>query len=271
MDDRRNRLVAAWNSPPTTFPAQGSGEDAPTDGSQRATNAGRLTAPTPLILIADADADTRALYRDSFTRAGYDVVEATDGCDALIRALKHPPTLVITEIRLPLVDGYAVCETLRRGQTTADIPILVVTSQAHPADANRARQAGADAVLVKPTTQKHMLREARRLLARAQDMRGRATATRANTEGEKSANLVTRSEARHRTPLSKSFSRFTTNSPPAAPPQLRCPSCDRPLTYERSEIGGVSHRQPEQWDYYACATCGTFQHRQRTHKLRHVE
>jgi DNA-binding response OmpR family regulator len=234
-------------------------------------NAGHLPGPTPSILVADADADTRALYRDSFTRAGCDVVEASDGRDALIKAFMHPPTLVITEIRLPFIDGYALCETLRRGRTTADIPILVVTSEANPADAKRARQAGADAVLVKPTTPEDMLREARRLLARAQDMRGRATASRANAEREKSANPVAPSEARHRTALSKSFSRFTTNSPPAAPPQLRCPSCDRPLTYERSEIGGVSQRQPEQWDYYTCVTCGTFQHRQRTHKLRHVE
>jgi DNA-binding response OmpR family regulator len=239
--------------------------------SRRAMNAGHLPGPTPSILVADADADTRALYRDSFTHVGCDVVEASDGRDALIKALMHPPTLVITEIRLPFIDGFVLCETLRRSETTADIPILVVTSEANPADAARVRQAGADAVLVKPTTPEDMLREARRLLARAQAMRGRATATRANAERDRSANPLAPSEARHRTALSKSFSRFTTNSPPAAPPQLRCPTCDRPLRYGHSEIGGVSHRNPEQWDYYTCQSCGTFQHRQRTHKLRYVE
>jgi CheY-like chemotaxis protein len=227
-------------------------------------------APAPSILIAHADADTRALYRECLEGAGCHVVEAHDGRDALVKALMHPPTLVITEIRLPLVDGYALCETLRRGRTTADIPILVVTSEANPAEANRARQAGADAVLVKPSTPENMLREAQRLLAHAQDMRERATATRANAQREKSANLGARSEEHHRTALSKSFSRFSTTTPPAAPPQLRCPTCDRLLRYEHSEIGGVSHRHPEQWDYYACVTCGRFQHRQRTRTLRSV-
>jgi PleD family two-component response regulator len=67
-----------------------------------------LRASAPRILVADADVDTRALYRDSFTSVGYDVVEASDGREALLQAVMHPPTLVITQIIRAFIGGYAL-------------------------------------------------------------------------------------------------------------------------------------------------------------------
>jgi hypothetical protein len=86
---------------------------------------------------------------------------------------------------------------------------------------------------------------------------------------ERSERLGARS-ATHRTVLSKSHQRFTTTVPPIEPPALTCPSCDHPLKYDHSHIGGVSDRHAEQWDYFACSTCGPFQYRHRTRKLRRV-
>jgi hypothetical protein len=63
---------------------------------------------------------------------------------------------------------------------------------------------------------------------------------------------------------------MTTTTPPLRPPELKCLSCDVTLKYEHSFVGGVSDRHPEQWDYYKCDQCGTFQYRQRTRKLRRV-
>ncbi len=237
---------------------------------ERATKPIRAFAPRPRILVADADVDMRALYRDSFTRAGCDLVEASDGREALVKAILQPPTLVITEISLPFIDGYALCEILRRDLTTADIPILVVTTETRSGQTDRARKAGADVVLIKPAPIEIILNEIRRLLAHSTDLGERGTATNANaaTQRDGSSNRLARSK--HHRFLSRSFPRRATMTPPATPPELRCPSCDRPLTYERSEIGGVSHRHPEQWDYYLCGSCGTFQRRQRTRKLRHM-
>jgi CheY-like chemotaxis protein len=232
---------------------------------ERATKPFRASAPRPCILAADADPDTRALYRDSFTRAGCDVVEASDGREALVKAITHPPTLVITEISLPFIDGYALCEILRRDLTTADIPILVVTTESRPGQIDRARKAGADVVLIKPAPIEHILNEIRRLVAGEP---AAATSANAATQPDGASNRLVRSK--HHKFLSRSFPRMATTTPPASPPELRCPSCDRPLTYERSEIGGVSHRHLEQWDYYACAKCGRFQHRQRTRTLRSI-
>src|SRR3954471_20001897 len=135
----------------------------------------------PTILVVDADQDTRALYCQSLTHLGCDVVEACDGRDALSKAFGRPLALVITEIMLPFVDGYALCEILRRDRTTADVPILVVTTEARPHQIDRVRQAGADCVLTKPTMIDRIVSDVRRLVA---DPRGAEPSVAVNREDE---------------------------------------------------------------------------------------
>lgn len=182
-----------------------------------------------------------------------------------------PPSLVVTEISLPFLDGYALCEILRRDRATADIPILVLTA-APPDDMDRARRAGADIVVAKPTPPDHIVSLSQRLLAEVKDLRGHAAATKASAAAprEMSENALAHLGQHRRTVLVKAHSRFTTTTPATPPASLICPSCDRPLAYDRSHIGGVSDRQREQWDYYMCNSCGAFQYRQRTRKLRRV-
>jgi CheY-like chemotaxis protein len=214
------------------------------------------------ILIVDSDADTRTLYRTCLSLEGIDIVDASDGRDALAKVFVHPPALVVTELRLPYLDGYALCDILRRDRTTANVPILVITTEARSVELDRARQSGADAVLVKPTTPEAIVNEIRRLLASDDGDSGSST-----------ADILNRSPQHRgtkRMALARLHQRFSTITPPAQPPSLVCPSCDRPLAYEQSRIGGVSDKHSEQWDYYVCASCGAFQYRQRTRKLRRV-
>jgi hypothetical protein len=71
--------------------------------------------------------------------------------------------------------------------------------------------------------------------------------------------------------MSRKHRRGETDLPPSSPPELICPDCDRPLDYKSSQIGGVSARNVEQWDYFVCTGgCGMFQYRQRTRKIRRV-
>lgn len=69
---------------------------------------------------------------------------------------------------------------------------------------------------------------------------------------------------------SKRFRPHVTTQPQMRPPALTCPSCERPLTYQFSRIGGVSERFPEQWDFLACGTCGSVEYRPRTRKMRRL-
>lgn len=57
-----------------------------------------------------------------------------------------------------------------------------------------------------------------------------------------------------------------TSTPEIMPPQLSCPSCDRPLVYRQTVIGGI--KPVERWDYFECLACGPFVYRDRTRKLR---
>jgi CheY-like chemotaxis protein len=225
------------------------------------------------ILVADADTEWRRLYRESFDGPGERVIEACDGRDALVRALVSPPSILITELALPFIDGIALCRILREDRTTARVPIAVVTSATAPAEIERARQAGANTVLPKPTPFAAIRLETQRLLAQAHDIKKRAESSR-----EKSAIEMTRASEllaqadplRRPMKLSKAHERFKTTTPPSAPPVLVCPRCDEPLIYEHSHVGGVSALNAEQWDYYRCGRCGSFQYRHRTRKLRRL-
>jgi predicted RNA-binding Zn-ribbon protein involved in translation (DUF1610 family) len=70
--------------------------------------------------------------------------------------------------------------------------------------------------------------------------------------------------------LKKALQRGDTILPPIAPPSLHCPECGEALKYLRSHIGGVSIKHREQWDYFLCPNCGTFEYRVRTRKIRRV-
>jgi CheY-like chemotaxis protein len=216
----------------------------------------------PSILLIDADGDTRALYRQSVESLGYDVEEASDGREALVKALSRPPALVITELVLPFLDGYALCGILRRDGATAGVPILAITTETRLAELDRARHAGADTILVKPTVIDDVISELFRLLDAFKDGRPMPT------PGVASPNdAVTPLPSPRRGGQSKAFVRYVTMTPPLAPPPMLCPTCDHPLVYEQSRIGGVSERYREQWDRYTCVTCGTFQYRHRTRTL----
>jgi two-component system chemotaxis response regulator CheY len=221
------------------------------------------------ILIADGDAETRTLHRQAFAVAGYEVIEAIDGRDALAKVFGYSPSLVITELTLAFVDGYALCDLLRRDPLTADVPILIVTADSQTARVERVEHAGVDGVLVKPTTPDSVLREARRLLSMPRD----PSVTRAHsTARQPSRNLGAPSPEQRGIARARAHKRFATTSPPKSPPALSCPSCDGTLRYRESHIGGVSDRHPEQWDYFVCVRgCGTFQYRQRTRKVRRVD
>jgi DNA-binding response OmpR family regulator len=228
--------------------------------------------PLPRILVVTADDDMRALYGQSFQESGCHVIEASDGRDALTKALARPPSLVVSETGLRFVDGYALCEILRRDRATADIPIVIVTAEGRPAEMDRARDAGADIVVAQPTTPQHIVSLSRLLISETKDPRDPAAAARdsAAAPGEVSENALADFEER-RTTVVEVHSRFTATTPARPPFSLICPKCERPLTYHRSHIGGVNERHLEQWDYYTCPACGVFQYRQRTRTLRRVD
>jgi DNA-binding response OmpR family regulator len=225
-------------------------------------------------LIVDHDPDTRRMYADYLTRSAWIVEEAADGREALAKALSQSPDIIITETRLPGMSGFDLCNLLRTDAATRGTPIVFVTASALDADLLKAQRVGADSILIKPCLPATLLAEIRQLLEVSAALRERSRVARDNMRDQvaRSDRLMDRSrESPRRTMLRKEHARHDTTTPATQPPALVCPDCNRLLKYLRSHIGGVNARQPEQWDYFECATgCGTFQFRERTRKLRKV-
>jgi two-component system cell cycle response regulator DivK len=180
---------------------------------------------TPVsVLLAEYHDDTRALYGDYLKRAGCTVEEAADGREALAKAITRRYDVVITETRLPGIDGYSLCQLLRRDASTMSTPVIVVTGDAMLCDLERARAAGADATLVKPCLPQALLEEMQKLMERRQSRQENVDSTAARADDNPPA--VERAGAR-RPILSRIHRRGPTTTPPLAPPNLRCPVCDK--------------------------------------------
>jgi two-component system, cell cycle response regulator DivK len=221
---------------------------------------------SPLVLLVDRDIDTLRMYTEHLTRSSsFSTDEASDGREALAKALARPPAAVVTETRLPGLDGYQLIDLLRRDPATSAVPVVVLTGDAFPYDLDRAARSGADAVLLKPCLPDRLVTELYRVTERSHEILGHAR------RDCLSSISTTAGIAARRTAASRAFERHLTRTPPHPPPAIICPQCDRPLVYVRSFIGGVSERFAEQWDDLECAGgCGVFQYRQRTRKLRQV-
>ena len=234
-------------------------------------------AGDPIVaLLVDRDQDTRHMYAEFLKLGNWRVDEASDGREALAKAIALHPDIIITETRLPGIDGITLCALLRRDVATNAIPVIFVTGDAYPADIERAIAAGGDMVLTKPCLPEHLLTRVHDVMDKSRNVRTRAAAVRFDALDQlaRADEVLSRTvDTLHRHPtLKKAHRRGDTVNPPIAPPSLVCPSCDKPLTYLRSHLGGVSSKHSEQWDYFDCeAGCGTFQYRARTRKLRKVQ
>jgi diguanylate cyclase (GGDEF)-like protein len=102
-----------------------------------------------VILIVDDDSDGRALLRATLEAEGQSVAEASTGAEALELLARRRPKLVLLDVMMPSMDGYAVVERIRR-LPGPFVPILLVTAIDDPAARARGIDVGADDVLVKP-------------------------------------------------------------------------------------------------------------------------
>jgi len=115
-----------------------------------------------VILCVERDPYVRELESYFLREAGFDVTFAEDGMHALQLARELRPTIIITEILVPKLDGLALCRRLKADPATHHIAVLVFSLLA--AD-RRARDAGADAFLVKPLSSATLVETVRLLLA----------------------------------------------------------------------------------------------------------
>jgi two-component system cell cycle response regulator len=122
--------------------------------------------PDATVLVVDDNAQNRELLEAFLAALGCRVVLASGGEEALRVCREAAPDLLLLDIMMPRMSGYQVCQQLRADAATSDIPILVVTALGEVNDVERAREAGADALLTKPVGREELLERATAMLSR---------------------------------------------------------------------------------------------------------
>jgi len=115
------------------------------------------------ILAVDDEKHIVRLVQVNLERAGYEVVTANDGKEALQKVQEEKPDLVVLDVMMPYMDGFEVLQNLRRNPSTREIPVIMLTAKAQDADVFKGWQSGVDCYLTKPFNPMELLSFVKRI------------------------------------------------------------------------------------------------------------
>jgi two-component system, cell cycle response regulator DivK len=119
----------------------------------------------PLVLIVEDQEDLRQMYAQELTMSGFDVIQASNGADAISHTADHAPDVVLMDLSLPIVDGWEATRRLKHDERTAHIPVVALTAHDGSGELQRATRAGCDWFVPKPCQPTDLVEEVRRVLA----------------------------------------------------------------------------------------------------------
>ncbi len=117
------------------------------------------------ILVVDDTPSTRELIGGYLSDRGYQVIEASDGKDALTKAVEHQPEIVVTDVVMPEMNGFELCRSLKKTESTQNCRIVVCTSKNQHIDRLWGMKQGADVYLTKPFTEDDIMEAIQSVLA----------------------------------------------------------------------------------------------------------
>jgi CheY-like chemotaxis protein len=117
-----------------------------------------------LVLIVDDFEDNRDMYASYLEFAGYRTAQAADGQEALDKAFKLKPAVIIMDLSLPGMDGWEATRRLKKDERTKSIPVVALTGHALAGHSKGAKDAGCDAFVTKPCLPEDLVREIKRIL-----------------------------------------------------------------------------------------------------------
>jgi two-component system, chemotaxis family, chemotaxis protein CheY len=124
-----------------------------------------MNGTEPTVLVVDDAATVRLYHTTVLAEAGFRVAEAANGLEAVEAALGTVFDLFVVDVNMPKMNGYACVETLRSDTVGTPAPVLMISTEDRPGDADRAYAAGANLYLVKPVAADRLVRIARMLTA----------------------------------------------------------------------------------------------------------
>ena len=117
------------------------------------------------VLVVDDELGIRELLHDALTEAGYEVITARSGKEAIEVFRTKKPDLVLLDIMMPELDGFQTCEILRKDSNNASLPIIMLTAKDRESDIVQALELGADDYIIKPVDAKELLNKIDNLLS----------------------------------------------------------------------------------------------------------
>ena len=132
----------------------------------------------PLILIVEDFDDAREMYRDYLEFASFRVETARDGHEAIEKARRLRPDLVLMDLSLPGIDGWEATRLLKSDPATKDILVVALSAHALATEGERARMAGCDGFIAKPCLPPDLVEEISKYLKKQTTAVGRSRARR---------------------------------------------------------------------------------------------
>ena len=104
----------------------------------------------PKVLIIDDSGTSLMMAKMVLSQEAYDIVTAKDGAEGVAKAVSHRPDLILLDVVMPRMDGFAACRELRARQETRETPILMVTTRGEEANVEQGYAAGCTDYICKP-------------------------------------------------------------------------------------------------------------------------
>lgn len=118
------------------------------------------------ILVIDDEPDIRLALSITLEDNGYEVVEGSDGSEALDLAIAHAPDLIILDLNMPNIDGFTALKMLKSDERTSHVPVCILTAVKDPSQEQHAAALGADDFIGKPWSEERLIRGLAELINR---------------------------------------------------------------------------------------------------------
>jgi CheY-like chemotaxis protein len=118
----------------------------------------------PLVLVVDDFVDAREMYGEYLKFCGFRVAEAQNGVEAIEKAKRLKPDLILMDLSMPVVDGWEATRRLKADTVTKEIPVVALTGHAMSGHSESAQNAGCDVVITKPCLPHDLIKQIRKVI-----------------------------------------------------------------------------------------------------------
>ena len=120
--------------------------------------------PGHLVLVVDDFVDAREMYGEYLKFCGFRVAEAQNGVEAIGKARRLKPDLILMDLSMPIVDGWEATRRLKTDERTKGIPVVALTGHAMAGHSESAKSAGRDVVITKPCLPHDLIKHIRKVI-----------------------------------------------------------------------------------------------------------